>query len=69
MCVHERLAFAFEMGARFGVVFAGWEPMYRNIGLVTGWRLAVKLYSFEQGERNEVCVHSSGFGCARGQLS
>ena len=36
MCVHERLAFAFEMGARFGVVFAGWEPMYRNIGLVTG---------------------------------
>ena len=52
MCVHERLAFAFEMGARFGVVFAGWEPMYRNIRLVTGM---------------EICGQVVWFGAGRGE--
>ena len=40
------------------------SPCTGILGWLLGWRFAVKYYSLEQGERDEVCVHSSGFDCA-----
>jgi hypothetical protein len=36
------------------------------LGWLQGWRFAVKKYSLEQGERDEVCVRSSGLNAVSG---